>query len=156
MLIFVSMQSRVKEWIWRYGPAEIVSLITTLVPAIIIQRTTGDRIAAALGATWGGNLGYFGTILLRDVHQTRRALSASGRKYGWRSLGLNLRALVIEFGVAEVLDTLLVRPALMYYLPVLTGHFSKGIVAAKLLADVTFYLPAIIFYEWSKKRYRKF
>jgi hypothetical protein len=44
----------------------------------------------------------------------------------------------------------------MFYLPALISSFSIGIIAAKLLADITFYLPAIIFYEWRKKRYRSF
>ena len=72
--------------------------------------------------------------------------------------GLSLRtcALLLEFGVAEALDSLLVRPCLMYYLPRLLGHFSWGIITAKFVADLTFYIPAIIFYEWSKKRFRKF
>ena len=44
----------------------------------------------------------------------------------------------------------------MYYLPRWLGHFGAGILLAKLLADVTFYIPAILSYELSKKRLRRF
>jgi hypothetical protein len=149
-------RKKVVEWLARYGPAEIVSLPATLLPALWVQHSTHDAVAAALAGTLGGNIGYFGTILLRDVWLTRRQLMKEGRSYGMRTLGKNLRALVIEFGFAEVFDTFLVRPVLMYYLPKALGDFSTGIIVAKLIADVSFYLPAIIFYEWSKSRYRKF
>ena len=44
----------------------------------------------------------------------------------------------------------------MYYLPLWLGHFAGGVLLAKLLADVTFYIPAILSYELSKKRLRDF
>jgi hypothetical protein len=150
------MRRQVKEWMWRYGPAEIVSLITTLVPALIVQARTGNAIAAAIAGTWGGNIGYFGTILIRDMLDMQRALRIAGKSYDFVAFYKNVRALLIEFGVAEIFDTLLVRPALMYYLPRYLGDFSLGIIAAKFLADITFYLPAIIFYEWSKGKYRNY
>lgn len=150
------MREKVKEWLWRYGLAEFISLPATLLPAMFVRTATGNDIAAALAGTWGGNIGYFGSILLRDVWLTRKRFLAEGRKYGLKAFSKNIRALVVEFGVAEILDTLLVRPALMYYLPQVMGNFSWGIILAKFTADITFYLPAIIFYELSKKRFREF
>jgi hypothetical protein len=116
----------------------------------------GNALGAALAGTWGGNIGYFGAILIRDVLQSKARYRRTGRHYGLPGLGKNLWALFIEFGVAEALDTLVVRPALMYYLPKALGDFTWGVIAAKFLADLSFYLPAILFYEWSKKRYREF
>ena len=150
------MQSKVREWLWRYGPAELISLPCTLVPALLVLHATGHELRTALAGTWGGNIGYFGTILLRDIKVTRARYRETGRYYGAHGLAKNLRALFIEFGVAEALDTLLARPALMYYLPKALGNFSWGIIAAKFAADISFYLPAILFYEWSKKRFREF
>ena len=57
---------------------------------------------------------------------------------------------------AEARDSLLIRPALMVWLPRWLGHFGWGILLAKLLADVTFYVPAILSYELSKQRLRQF
>jgi hypothetical protein len=151
-----AMRNKIKEWLWRYGPAELISLPMTLIPAQLVLHSSGNAVAAAIAGTWGGNIGYFGTILLWDVWQTRRKYVRAGRPYGFSAFAKNLRALVVEFGVAEALDTLLVRPALMYYLPRLLGNFSLGIIIAKFAADLTFYVPAIIFYEWSKKRLRDF
>jgi hypothetical protein len=63
---------------------------------------------------------------------------------------------LVEFGLAEVLDSFLIRPWLMHQMPIWTGRHTIGILLAKFMADITFYLPSILFYEWSKRRYRDF
>lgn len=145
---------RLKEWLRRYGPAEVLSLGATLGAVALTFTATGSRAATALAGTWAGNVAYFGTILFRDIQLTRRALRTQGRRYATRNFGQNVRALAVEFGVAEVADSFFIRPALMYYLPLWTGSLAGGSLAAKFLADFTFYVPAIIGYELSKKRLR--
>lgn len=83
-------------------------------------------------------------------------MRAQGRRYTAGTLGRNIRALVVEFGVAEVFDSLFIRPALLYWLPRWLHSVPLGVLAAKLAADVTFYIPTIISYELSKQRLRKF
>lgn len=150
------MKPRIREWLRRYLPAELLSGVATLVAAGWVLRATHNGLRAALAATWAGNVLYFGYLLARDVVLARRACHRHGQPYTWRTFGQNLRALAVEFGAAEVLDSLLIRPALLYYLPRWLGHFAAGILLAKLLADVTFYIPAILSYELSKKRLRRF
>jgi hypothetical protein len=148
--------SRVQEWLRRYGPAELLSLLATLGAAAVTAQAGGTRVAVALAATWAGNVAYFGLLLLQDMRQARRQLAAQGRAYSLATFGRNVRALVVEFGVAEVLDSFLIRPALMYWLPRWLHSVPLGVLAAKLAADVTFYVPAIISYELSKHKLRKF
>ena len=151
------MKAKLREWARRYLPAEALSVLATLVGAATAWHLApGREVAAALAGTWAGNVAYFGWLLGQDVVQTRRQLRAAGQPYTRRTLGRNLRALVVEFGPAEVLDSLLIRPTLMVWLPRWLGSRSTGILVAKLLADVTFYVPAIISYELSKKRLRNF
>ncbi|OGX85632.1 hypothetical protein [Hymenobacter glacialis] len=75
--------------------------------------------------------------MLAKVRQQR------GQPYTRRTLGENLRALAVEFGPAELLASFLIRLALMYHLPRWLGHSAAGIMLAKVLADVTFYVPAV-------------
>lgn len=147
---------RVREWLRRYGPAEVLSVVATLGAAAVAARAGRPGVAVALAATWAGNLAYFGYVLGQDVWHTRRALRAQGRPYTRGTLGRNVRALVVEFGVAEVLDSFLIRPALLYWLPRWLHSLPLGVLAAKLAADVTFYVPTIISYELSKQKLRKF
>lgn len=150
------MKHKVRDWLRRYLPAELLSVIATLAAAGLAWHATRSGLQAALAGTWAGNAAYFGWLLGQDARLARRQLHAQNRLYTLRTFGRNVRALAVEFGLAEVLDSFLIRPALMYYLPRWLGHFAGGILAAKLLADVTFYVPAIISYELSKKRLRNF
>ncbi|MFC5269860.1 hypothetical protein [Adhaeribacter terreus] len=150
------MKHKVKEWLKRYLPAEILSVVATLLAASLTFKYTQSGIKTALAATWAGNLFYFGYILILDVWQTYKAVRQNSKGYTFKTFIRNLRALFIEFGLAEVFDSFLIRPVLMYYLPLLIGNLSWGILLAKLLADVTFYVPAIIGYEFTKRRFRNF
>ncbi|MBG8555320.1 hypothetical protein [Hymenobacter guriensis] len=148
---------KLHEWLRRYLPAELLSVVATLAGASLSwQLAPGQELRAALAGTWAGNVAYFGWLLAQDIVLARRQLRTQGRSYSWRSFGRNVRALAVEFGAAELLDSFLIRPALMLWLPRWTGSRTGGILLAKLLADVTFYVPAIISYELSKKRLRDF
>jgi hypothetical protein len=137
------MPAKFREWLRRYLPAEALSLAATLSAAALVFQATHSGGRAALAATWAGNVAFFGYIILRDAWLARPLTRAR--------LGQVLRALVVEFGVAEVLDSFLIRPALLYGVPRWLGHFGWGIILAKFAADVTFYIPAIIGYEWSRR-----
>ncbi|MGI4869774.1 MAG: hypothetical protein ACRYFX_01205 [Janthinobacterium lividum] len=148
--------SRLREWLGRYGPAQLLSVLATLGAAQAATHAGANGVAVALAATWTGNLAYFGLILGQDVRRTRYQLHTQGRAYTWRTLARNGRALVVEFGTAEALDSLLIRPALLYWLPRWLHHMPLGVMVGQLAADVTFYIPAIISYELSKERLRRF
>jgi hypothetical protein len=148
--------SRVREWLLRYGPAEILSLLATVGAAAITAQTGGSNLAIALAATWAGNVAYFGLLLGQDSWRTRQLLQQERRVYTWGTFARNMRALVVEFGAAEALDSLLIRPTLMYWLPRWLHSVPQGVLVAKFAADVTFYVPAIISYELSKEKLRKF
>ncbi len=150
------MNNRAKEWIKRYVPAEILSLAVTVLVVLVSYFLTPNRVAIALAGTWLGSIAYFGYILTADIILANKEVKQHGGRYTTATFYKNLRALFAEFGLAEVLDSLLIRPALMYYLPIVTGSLLWGSVLAKFAADVTFYVPAIISYELSKSRFRKF
>ena len=150
------MNKRVKEWIKRYLPAEICSLVVTVAIVLISYGANHNRVITALAGTWIGSIGYFGYILISDIFITRKDLQSIGTRYTFKVFLKNIRALFAEFGLAELFDSLLIRPALMYYLPLLAGSILWGSISAKFIADITFYIPAIICYEYTKGRLRKF
>lgn len=150
------MTAKIKEWIKRYGVAEVISLTLTVLSAWLAFKLTNSKITTALVGTWVGNIVYFGTILTADILLAKKQLKEIGKDYSLETFYKNSRALLVEFGIAELFDSLFIRPALMYYLPIWMNNLSVGVVLAKLLADVTFYIPAIVSYELSKKKLRNF
>jgi hypothetical protein len=150
------MKHKLREWINRYGLAEVISLTATVLSSWLTFELTKNNFTTALMATWAGNIGYFGTILIQDIRLASNLLRSIGKKYSLQTFYLNVRALFVEFGVAEIFDTFLIRPTLLYYFPILLANRTLGVVIAKFAADITFYIPAIISYELSKKKLRNF
>jgi hypothetical protein len=149
------MKSKIIEWIKRYAPAEILSFISTLIAAGLTFIYTENHVAAALAGTWGGNVGFFGYILALDIFRSIRDCHIKSLPYKSKDLWINIRGLLVEFGITEIADSFFIRPFLMYYLPILIGNFLIGILFAKAVADITFYIPAIFFYEFNKKYHKK-
>jgi hypothetical protein len=64
-----------------------------------------------------------------------------------RGVLIEVRNLAIEFGPAELLDSLLMRPiALTIGLTVMDSPIL-GALLGKLAADIVFYVPTIVSYE---------
>jgi len=154
-LVDVSKVSKRKnkliEWTKRYGIAEIVGTVTTYVCSYIADRSFEDDITVAYGATFGATVGFYGTMFLKDIRKDYKTSRKNLQVYGVKGVFNTSKNLLIEFAGAEVLDITLTRPAAtagsIYFL----GK-EAGIIIGKIIADIIFYIPAIISYELRKKR----
>ena len=142
----MSWRAKGLEWLERYGIAEVAGLCTAIAGSFAARALTGSDIAAAYGGAMGENLGYYGVIVGREVVRDRRAAFELGRSYGLAGAARTARNLVFEFGIAEVLDSAVLRPLAMGLGARYFGR-ALGIVVGKLAADVTFYVPVICAYE---------
>lgn len=147
----MALKRKLAEWSKRYLPAEVLSTAITLVSAWLVHQQGGGALTVALVSTWSGNISYFGYILTADILGSIRAHRIANKQFTATSAMVNLRSLVIEFGLAEAMDSLLIRPLIMYYVPLIIADFTSGILLAKLAADTVFYIPAIVGYELNKK-----
>ena len=68
-----------------------------------------------------------------------------------RPLTRILRDIAAEFGLAEILDSLIIRPASTWFAASVLGD-GFGVLVGKLAADVIFYAQAIVAYERRSKR----
>jgi hypothetical protein len=142
----MSWRAKGAEWLGRYSVAEIAGLCTALVGSLGARALSGSEIAAAYGGAMGENLGYYGVIVGREVVRDRRAAFVAGRGYGLAGAWRTARNLALEFGVAEALDSGILRPLAMGLGVRFFGR-GVGIVVGKLAADLTFYVPVICAYE---------
>lgn len=150
------LTQKLKAWRNRYLPAELYSLMVTMIVAVLTYEATSSHLITAVVGTVVGSCVYFGYILAMDIRFARRQRHACGKRYCLQTFIQNIKALLVEFGVAEVIDLFIIRPALMYYLPLWIENLAFGTLVAKLLADLTFYIPAIMSYELSKRWLREF
>jgi len=141
---------KLREWSARYLPAEIIGTTAAVTCAFVVYHNTGDRAAAAISGTMAENVGFYGVMLFCEWRRQRRA-SPDGFL---RITGRTLRVMFAEFGAAEALDSLLLRPASLYSGPILTGEIATGSLLGKVMADAVFYALAIVSYEIAQYRAR--
>lgn len=143
-------RSRLREWARRYWLAEIIGTICAFGGSWLLDRLTGNPIAAAYGGSIGESLGFYGIIILRELVADAHAAGIRRAPYDAAGALKTTRKIFLEFGIAELLDAGLLRPLLMGIGTQLLGR-ELGILVGKLLSDVVFYIPVITAYEWQRK-----
>lgn len=145
--------SRVVQWIRRYGPSEVLGTVASVGSAVGVQQLTGSLAAAAYAGALAEGVVFYGVMFLRESVREAHQAGIRGRPFGSADLIPVGRSLVLEFGAAESLDMLLVRPLCMALGLELIGGNLGGLIG-KLAADVVFYGPVLAIYEWRIARGR--
>jgi hypothetical protein len=141
-------RQKLMEWVRRYLPCEIAGTIGELGGAAVAYFLTGSMAAAAITATIGASAGYYATAYISAVRWSYR--EQVDRGVAMRIAVANLfavRSMAIEFGPAEVIDTIAVRPVAYYVGPMLFDNVVAGWVFAKLFSDIGFYTITVFSYE---------
>ena len=139
---------RVRAWVRRYLLAELVGLTTALASGVGMSAWSGANLAlVAYAAAIGEGVGFYAGFLI--MRYLREEIDGPPR----RRIAVILAAAVVEFGPAEILDTVLVRPAAMYLGSWGSGNVVVGVLIGKVTADVVFYGVAITSYEVVVRRF---
>lgn len=123
----------------RYGPPEVACLVTMLIASVWAAGVTDSPFLLAVAAIAGATVGLYGVLIVKVMREQLALLPAGDGRWGRaarRSAGL----LAAEFGVAEVADTFLLRPALILAGVAVLGDPVLGLIVAKVIADVLFYV----------------
>ena len=151
-MIGIVFKGKISEWVRRYLPAEIVATVGALATAFVGHQLSGSLIIAAIAGTVGENVGYYGYFAIKEVSRHFAAHHGHSASRRWFLTGYKtVRDMMIEFGLAETLDSFVFRPLFMYLGPLLLGQFALGIFVGKLAADVVFYTFAVAGYELRKR-----
>lgn len=139
--VMACVVQRLMIWLRRYLPAEMVCTPAALLGAWLAATFTSNGAAIALAATWCEIIVFYAVMLVRDL----RSVSASHLTA--RIVLVTVRNTCVEFGPAEILDSLLVRPIALQLSMAVIPHLALSIMIGKLFADVLFYVPTIAAYE---------
>ncbi|RYY34655.1 MAG: hypothetical protein EOP59_16230 [Sphingomonadales bacterium] len=134
-----------RDWLARFLPAELLGLAGSYCGYLLCAHLGLPPALAAYGAAMGENCGYYTAVFARDWF----ALAPEERAFGRVT-----RAMLHDFGLAEVLDTLVVRPGATLLAVTFLGT-AIGIAVGKFAADAVFYVLAISFWERRRARERK-
>lgn len=137
-------------WITRYAPAEIACLITMLIASIAAASVTSSPALLAVAAIAGATVGFYGVLITQVMREQLRLLGAEPHRWR-RAMVRTLPLLVAEFGIAEILDTFFLRPALMIAGVMLIGDAVWGLLAGKVVADVLFYVISAVCFRVTER-----
>lgn len=146
---------RVKGWVVRYLPLEVLGTITALAAAWAAYEASGSLALAAIAGALGESVGYYVLVVVRSArgHAASarvRALPGVGGR-AWAATWLTARSVAAEFGPAELVDTLVVRPALLWAASAIWGAAPLAWLVGKLAADAVFYTVAIVSFEAGRR-----
>ena len=124
-------------WIVRYLPAEVAGTAAMVLAGLLVTVWTDNAAAIAFAALFGEIAGFY-AVLAVTIYAEQAQVSKTMRV----ALGRTGVLLVAEFGVAELLDTLLIRPTALMLGVWLLPDPLWGLLAGKVVADIIFYAIA--------------
>lgn len=142
-----SIKIKAKKWLRRFLPAELTGTIIALAISYLVFNQTKNLIIAAYAGSIGETAGFYLTIFLQDIIIERRRMKAPDKSISFLVIIHILKNILFDFGIAEILDSLFLRPFCMYIFPLWLINYSLGILAGKFASDIGFYFPVILSYE---------
>jgi hypothetical protein len=131
--LLLDLRSFSLGWLARYLPAELIGTSAALAGGLGAYALTDRPEAGAIAATAAEIAAFYLVMIARE-------LRARG---GLAALPEALRELSLEFGPAELLDGLLLRPGMLYAGTAYAPNAALGLLLGKLGADLVFYGVAI-------------
>jgi hypothetical protein len=129
-----SVVRAIRWWMCRYLLAEVLGAALAITTVAVAHRAGASVHAGAIYGSTAEGVGFYAVLLVRDAARRHR----DGARLT-RAVVLTARDMAVEFGPAEILDTLIVRPVLLYAGVRLTHDVVIGTVTGKLAADLVFY-----------------
>jgi len=126
--------ARIRPILRRYAAAELAGTGAACAGAWLTYRANGTPYAAGLSGSVCETAGYYAVILWDEARRRWQPGVSTAR-----TVVRALPGVIVEFGPAELVDTLVVRPLLMAAGPSVAGGQMAGTLAGKVAADVVFY-----------------
>jgi hypothetical protein len=144
-------RAKLRHWLQRYGPSEILGTAAAVGAGLAVKEATGSTVAAAYAGAIAETTVFYGIMFLRESIKEAHQAGKEGRDYRTADLLPVFRNLLLEFGVAEALDVGIIRPLCLGAGLRWVGG-SLGLLLGNLTADLAFYGPVLMVYEWRLAR----
>jgi len=135
---------RFSAWRRRYGVPELAGLAAAMLAGLGVQRLTGSVLVTAGAATLAETACFYSLLARQDLVAERQAEAGTAPPL---RVGALLRQLHVEFGAADVADTLVLRPA-CYALGLWLFGGIVGLLVGAAGADLLFWGPVLGTFHW--------
>lgn len=139
------IKRNIRNWVKRFLPAELIGTLFAIASAFIVSVFISNRVTIAFAASIAETVGFYVTIMITDALLIRKQLKHQHRSLTISALlVITLKNIVLDFGLAELADSFVIRPLFMYLFPLWLKDYTTGIVAGKIASDLVFYIPVIV------------
>jgi hypothetical protein len=139
------IRRNVKKWIKRFLPAEIIGTLSAIASAFVASAFMTNRVGIAFTASIAETVGFYLAIMVTDALLIRKQLKHKHHTLTLPALLLLIiKNIVLDFGLAELADSFVIRPLFMYLFPLWLNDYTAGIIAGKIASDLVFYVPVIV------------
>lgn len=158
-----SMPKRIVQESWRiakdkfsrYLSAELIGTASAFAGgALAANYSENNALAMGYASTVAETAGFYGSMLVKQVYHDASEARQMQQSYGFNGLTKTLKDLTLEFGLAELIDTPLIRPGAKAASAHLLGP-EAGILVGKFIGDVAFFLISGTCHELKKRKERK-
>lgn len=143
-------KSKFKEWFDRYKYSELAATSALLLASQFNRIFNG--LTTAYLITSAEYIAFYSVMIYKAYTAKVAENKSNNQKVTFREMLILIRNLVLEFGYPAVLDFFFIRPACMYWMPIVTGNYLVGIILGKITADCFFYFLSIVNYELIKRK----
>jgi len=146
------VKRKIKEWLKRYLPSEIVGALTAITAASIAHLFYSNMIIVAYVGSIGEAFGFYTTFFIQQIIVINKLNRANYKSFSISNFTKIISNMVLEYGPAGFIDGLFLRPFFMFLFPSILKNLALGILVGKIVGDCTFYLLVILSYELIKKK----
>ena len=126
-------------WLRRYLLAEVMGLLVALASITLTSRLTDNTLLLVAVSVYSGAVGYYSILFLSLFYVLRRVKPLAGSSYTPDSRRRKIRTLLMSLGSAELVDSLLLSPLLLYLALHLLPNQQLAVVASEVVSTLAFY-----------------
>jgi hypothetical protein len=126
-------------WLRRYLLAEVMGLLVALGSITLTSRLTDNTLLLVAVSVYSGAVGYYSTFFLSLFYLLRRVKPLAGSSDTPASRRRKIRTLLMSLGSAELVDSLLLSPLLLYLALHLLPNQQLAVVVSEVVSTLAFY-----------------
>jgi FHA domain-containing protein len=143
-----------RSWLTRFGVADVLALASAVVMAGLLGRITNRLALVAFGTALFEVTVFYVALVVGELRRDLAEVREGHHDYSRRDFRRVLRGFLLEFGVAEPVDTLVTRPLCLWGGLAFVGG-PIGVVIGKITADALFYGPLLRLLGWHLAKGRR-
>ena len=117
----------------------LLAVVVAALCATCVDAVSNDQVLIVGASIVGSTTGYYGLFVIREMMHTRRVTQGRHLRSTRRAGYSTVRTVVVDFGSAELLDSFLFSPVLLYLCIQAVPNLQLAVLLGELASTIAFY-----------------